>query len=303
MNFLESFLEMLIAERGASLNTLSAYKFDLESFNDFIKPKAIEKIVIEDLRDFVHYLKEQDYNERSINRKISALKQFYQFLFSEDIIRDNPALELELQKQRKSLPKYLTIEEIEKLFEFISQNQSPESIRLACMLSILYSSGLRVSELVSLKLSNFDNHQPIYKVIGKGNKERIAILNDQARKFLNQYLKCRGKFITIKENYSPWLFPSESKEGHITRQRFGQILKDLAINAGVDPNRVSPHVLRHSFASHILENGADLRSIQELLGHSSISTTQIYTHLANDKLKRVVSEFHPLAKILDKSLP
>lgn len=302
MNFLENFLEMLVAERGSSLNTLSAYKFDLESFNDFIKPKEIDKIVIDDLRDFVHYLKEQDYNERSINRKISALKQFYQFLFSEDIIIDNPALELELQKQRKSLPKYLTIEEIEKLFGFISHNQSPESIRLACMLSILYSSGLRVSELVSLKLSNFDNHQPVYKVIGKGNKERIAILNDQARKFLNQYLKCRDKFIGIKETYSPWLFPSGSEEGHITRQRFGQVLKDLAINAGIDPNRVSPHVLRHSFASHILENGADLRSIQELLGHSSISTTQIYTHLANDKLKRVVSEFHPLAKNSDKSL-
>lgn len=298
MNFLENFLEMLAAERGSSLNTLAAYKFDLENFIEFIHPLSIEKVTLQDLRNYIQFLKKQDYSSRSINRKISSLKQFYLFLFSEELIHDNPTLDLDLQKQAKTLPKYLSIEEIEKLFKNLLASEAPEDIRLGCMLAIMYSSGLRVSELVGLQIANFENDQPIFKVVGKGNKERLAILNEQAQKLLNQYLKIREFFIPKNQtHYCKWLFPSDSKEGYITRQRFGQLLKELSINSGLDPNKVSPHVLRHSFASHLLANGADLRSIQELLGHRSISTTQIYTHLANDKLKQVIDNYHPLAKI------
>jgi len=294
---IENFLEMLAAERGGALNTIEAYKFDLENFSESIHPLELEKVTLNDLRKYIHYLKDKSYSSRSINRKISSIKQFYQFLLSEEIIKDNPALELELQKQPKTLPKFLSLDEIEKLFEILNLSEKPETIRLGCMVAIMYSSGLRVSELVTLKLSAFEQNQPIFRVIGKGNKERLSILNEQAQALLKKYIAIREFFTPpLQKDFSPWLFPSDSKEGHITRQRFGQLLKELAINSGLDPNRISPHVLRHSFASHLLANGADLRSIQELLGHSSISTTQIYTHLENDKLKQVIDKFHPLAK-------
>lgn len=299
MNTINSFLEMLASERGASHNTISAYKLDLESFEEILQKKNITNAKLQDIREFISYLKDHEYSARSINRKISSLRQFYQFLVSEDIIKENPTIELELQKQPKKLPKMLEIQEIEKLFLLLDNNDKPDSLRIACMLAILYSAGLRVSELVSLKLSNFEikNSQvaPIFYVKGKGNKERICILNEQAQQYLLKYLKVRDFFIPKKQiKQCLWLFPSNND--HITRNRFGQILKELAIKAGLDPEKISPHVLRHSFASHLLANGADLRSIQELLGHSSISTTQIYTHVANKKLKEVVNQYHPLSK-------
>ena len=289
---------MLEAERAASLNTISAYRGDLESLLEFIKPIELASASITDLRNYIKYLQKQGYSARSINRKISAMKQFYQFLASEDLTQDNPAIEIDLQKQPQNLPKMLEIAEVDKLFAQLTNDKSPESIRLSCMLAIMYSSGLRVSELVSLKLSSFEINKPIFTVIGKGNKERIAILNERAQNLLQEYLEIRDFFIPRKIKSCLWLFPSDSAEGYITRQRFGQLLKELAFNSNLDPSKISPHVLRHSFASHLLANGADLRSIQELLGHSSISTTQIYTHLANNRLKQVIDEYHPLSKKL-----
>ncbi len=297
MSSINNFLEALASERGASYNTISAYKLDLESFEEFLKEINICNAKLENIREFISHLKTQEYSAKSINRKISSLRQFYQFLASEEVIEENPTIELELQKQAKKLPKMLAIQEIEQLFKFLS-NDKPEMIRLACMLAIIYSAGLRVSELVSLKLSNFDmKHNkvaPIFYVKGKGEKERICILNEEAQQYLLQYLAIRDFFIPKKQSSQClWLFPSNNN--HITRNRFGQMLKELALNAGIDPGKISPHVLRHSFASHLLENGADLRSIQELLGHSSISTTQIYTHVANKKLKQVIQQYHPLS--------
>lgn len=301
MTIIDNFLEMLASERASALNTLSAYKLDLESLEEFIAPDSLKSATLTDLRNYVQYLKKQQYSTKSINRKISSIKQFYQFLYSEELISDNPSLELDLQKQSKSLPKMLQIDELDSLFAYLSENGNIENIRLACMFAIMYSSGLRVSELVSLKLSNFEfskqNINPIFTVIGKGNKERLAILNNQAQNVLLKYLPIRSHFIPkAQEKHCSWLFPSDGAQGYITRQRFGQLLKKLALETGLNPNSISPHVLRHSFASHLLANGADLRSIQELLGHSSISTTQIYTHLTNDRLKEVIDSYHPLAK-------
>lgn len=302
MRFIENFLEMLTSERGSANNTIEAYRLDLECLVEFIASKSIEELNLDDLRDFIIYLKKQGYSPRSINRKISAIKQFYQFLVSENLIEASPAIELELLKQPRNLPKMLQENEMDQLLDYLSCKTSPEDLRLNAMIVILYSSGLRVTELVTLKLNNFEYENgkisPIFKVIGKGNKERIAILNQQAINALSNYLEIRELFVPLKkiENYL-WLFPSNSKEGHLTRNRFGQLLKEAALNAGINPEAVSPHVLRHSFATHLLTNGADLRSIQELLGHSSIATTQIYTHISNKQLKNIIEKFHPLGKI------
>ncbi len=300
-NLIENFLEILAAERGASLNTISAYKLDLESLAEFASPQELTSLKTNDCRDYIKELKKRDYSARSINRKISSMKQFYHFLSSEEIISDNPSIEIDLYKQPKNLPKMLSIEDIDKLFTYLSNQESPENTRLACMLAILYSAGLRVSELVSLKLSNFEisnnTIKPIFNVMGKGSKERLGILNERAQNLTLKYLSIREFFIPKNlTKHCHWLFPSSGAQGFITRNRFGQLLKELALNSGIDPSIVSPHVLRHSFASHLLANGADLRVIQELLGHSSISTTQIYTHLANNKLKQVIDQFHPLSK-------
>ena len=302
MNLVENFLEMLAAERAASLNTLAAYKLDLEKFEEFINPMALTAVKLENLRSYVQYLTKQSYNAKSVNRKISSMRQFYQFLASEEIIIDNPAIDMDLQKQAQTLPKMLQAEEIDKLFSYLDNTDtSPEMIRLNCMLAIAYSAGLRVSELVSLKLNNFEIRNktinPIFTVIGKGNKERLAILNERAQNKLLKYLEIRDFFIPKKQTKNClWLFPSNGNQGYLTRHRFGQLLKELAYNVGINPENISPHVLRHSFASHLLSNGADLRAIQELLGHSSINTTQIYTHLANEKLQQIVGDYHPLGK-------
>ena len=250
MNLVENFLEMLAAERAASLNTLAAYKLDLEKFEEFTLPKTLTSVALIDLRKFVQYLQKQSYSAKSINRKISSIRQFYQFLTSENIIKDNPTIEMDLQKHSLSLPKMLQKNEIEQLFKFLDEGDSPEIIRLNCMLSITYSAGLRVSELVSLKLNNFEIHNKsiyqIFKVIGKGNKERIAILNDQALTKLIKYLSVREYFIPRKQSKScQWLFPSSGEQGYITRHRFAQLLKELAHNTRIDPANISPHVLRH----------------------------------------------------------
>ena len=301
MDYLEQFLEMMIAERGVASNTIIIYKNDLVKFKNFLLAKNITEVTTDEIREFISYLSTEEIKPVSIARKITTLKQYYKFLVTENIRNDNPVLLIYKPNPGKSLPKILSKEEVKNLFGVLENPQNFDDIRLSCMLEILYASGMRVTELVSLKMSSVQIEQssnvikPFMTINGKGNKERIVMLNDNAINALAQYLKIRVNFIP-NQNSEKWLFPSNSKEEHITRQRFGQLLKELAIIANINPDMISPHVLRHSFATHLLENGADLRVIQELLGHSDISTTQIYTHVQTKRLKEVIDEYHPLSE-------
>lgn len=293
---IESFIEMMAAERGASTNTISAYKHDLSDFSYFLAKKH-QDLKIEDasqdvLKKYMMSITESGLSPATSGRRLSTLKQFYQFLYSDKIRADNPTTGLDSPKKAKSLPKYLSEEEIENLLQTANSDTSKDGLRLSALLEILYASGLRVSELISLKKSSFqkkDSENYFLLIKGKGNKERIVPLNKSAIDAIKKHLK------NIKTE-TPWIFPSKKGNGHITRQGVGQMLKKLAVNTGIEIERVSPHVLRHSFASHLLNNGIDLRVLQELLGHSDISTTQIYTHIADDRLKSMVARTHPLAR-------
>ena len=301
-NYIEQFLEMLLAERGLSKNSAASYKKDLDDFTLYIKDHNITDsttITIENIREFVHSLSKNNISSRSIARKLSAIRGFYSFLVRESIIEENPAQLIDLPKYAAPLPMMLSVEEI-KLILSACDEHNPDNVRLTCMIHILYATGLRVSELVSLKITNLSLNQVTGElknyitVIGKGNKERLVIMNDIAMRAVKDYLGYREFFIPIGKN-SLYLFPSLSKQGYMTRQNFALLLKNAATNVGIDPMRVSPHVLRHSFASHLLAGGADLRVIQELLGHADISTTQIYTHVQVHKLKDVMQQYHPLS--------
>lgn len=299
-HLLEAFLEMMAAERGASKHTLSSYRRDLRDFLTFLKTKTAETAATEDIATYMRQLSTSGIAAASSARKLSAIRQFFLFLTTENYRTDNPALNFESPKRGRNLPKYLTEKETLALLATAQKNTSAEGVRLSALLEMLYASGLRVSELVELKLSALERTggkegelRPYLLIRGKGSKERIAPLNESAITALTNYLSLRDTF--TDDTFSPWLFPSNSKEGHLTRQRLGQLLKELALNANIDPAKVSPHVLRHSFASHMLEHGADLRVLQELLGHADISTTQIYTHLSGNRLHSVVNQAHPLA--------
>lgn len=289
---IESFLEMMSAERGASKNTLEAYRRDLQEAAAFLSRKksdfaAVKKTLLE---EYVAHLSKSGLSPKTVARRISSLKQFFDFLYSDNVRKDDPATMLDSPRQPRSLPKSLQADDIKKL---IAAAEKEGDIRLVAMLELLYASGLRVSELVTLPLASVQkieaHNRNFILVRGKGNKERIVPLHDAALAALNAY-------IAIRKDESPWLFPSRGKEGYITRQRFGQMLKAIALKAGLDPEKISPHTLRHSFASHLLAGGADLRVIQELLGHADISTTQIYTKVEQEKLAKLVNEHHPLAK-------
>lgn len=304
-NFIDSFLEMMMAEKGAADNTIESYEFDLKELEFFLtsyglKPEAAS---LDDLRKYIIYLDHRNLSAKTIARRISSIKQFYKFLCIEGELEENPTINLDPPKQGKSLPKYLSEDEVDTLLSVAKADSSPEGLRLYALLELLYASGLRVTELVSLpmealqKVVNGDNTQLQNYIIvkGKGGKERIVPLNRTAIMATSDYINfARGHFLKRRED--PWLFASNSREGYLTRQRLGQLLKQLAIDAAIDPEKVSPHVLRHSFASHLLNNGADLRVLQELLGHADISTTQIYTHVLSQRMKEVVFEHHPLAK-------
>lgn len=298
---LEPFLEMMAAERGAALHTLAAYQRDLQDFIAYSAEKATPVLTADTvfLRSYAAHLKQRHLAPRSIARKLSALRQFYHFLVSEEHRLDDPTLDLDSPKQATSLPRVLSEAEITLLLTAAHQDESKEGLRLAALLEILYASGLRVSELVNLKLTTLQKERgekagsfrPFMIIEGKGKKERLVPLNQPALDAILCYL-------AVRQEHSPWLFPSPSEAGHITRQYFAKLLKKLALNAGIDPDKISPHAVRHSFASHLLQHGADLRVIQELLGHADIATTQIYTHVLDEKLKALVTEHHPLAKRL-----
>lgn len=292
---------MMAAERAAAVNTLDAYRRDLRDFIAFVavRRKNLIELQRDDIERFIATLAEAGLSAATAARRQSAVRQLFAFLYAERLRPDNPAATLESPRRARRLPRTLEHAEIDSLLA--EAGDTPEAIRLSAMLEVLYAGGLRVSELVSLKLASLQLRAggqsvetDFLLVRGKGNKERLAPLGDAARQALTRYLAVRPHF--CPEEGSPWLFPYHRADGHITRQHFAAMLKERALKAGIDPSRVSPHALRHSFASHLLEGGADLRVIQELLGHADISTTQIYTHVAGERLQKLVREHHPLAR-------
>jgi integrase/recombinase XerD len=291
----EAFLEMLEAERGASRNTLEAYGRDLDDLQVFLARRK-QKPAMADTPALRAYLKALDYvgmTPRTVARRLSVLRQFYRFLLAERMREDDPASTLDSPKLGRPLPKVLTRVEVDGLIG-AAQAKGADGGRMETLLEILYGSGLRVSELVGLPAVAAERDPTMLLVRGKGSKERQVPLSDPARAAIAKWLRTRAA--SLGEEKSRYLFPSRGRDGHLTRQRFAQLLKEAALAAGIDPVRVSPHVLRHAFASHLLEAGADLRSVQLMLGHADIATTQIYTHVVPEKLRALVEDHHPLAK-------
>jgi len=229
-------------------------------------------------------------------RRLSSLRQFFAFLYREGIRRDNPTSTIDAPRPERPLPKTLSTDDVNCLVEAARAGSGNDALRLVCILELLYATGLRVSELVTLPASSASNRKDVLLVRGKGHKERLVLLNRKAIEATRAYLKIRDQFIAAGANESKYLFPSRSKEGHLTRRRCHQMLKELAPKAGIDPAKLSPHVLRHAFATHLVEGGADLRTVQSLLGHADISTTQIYTHVGSERLRQIVESAHPLAR-------
>lgn len=301
LRLIERFLEMLAAEKGRGRNTLAAYRRDLDLFAEEAAQSggslktASEKTVSR----YLAALERRGFEASTAARRLSALRQFYRFLYSEGERPDNPTLKIEGPKRRRALPKTLSEEEVDRLLQRASDlagTGEARAIRLHALLEMLYATGLRVSELVEMPLAAVAGQPKVLSVRGKGGKERMLPLSAPARDALSAYLTVRADFL---KNAPPaaarYLFPSRGRSGHLTRHRFLQMLQQLAGEAGIAPQAVTPHVLRHAFASHLLARGADLRAVQQLLGHADISTTQIYTHILEERLKTVMAG-HPLAR-------
>lgn len=297
---LEAFLEMVSAERGASKNTLEAYGRDLSSFAAYLKPKGrgLETASSDDVRGYLAGLEAEGLAQSTRARRLSALKQFHKFLYTDGWRNDDPCLGLRGPGARRHLPKAISEGDVDALFAAMGASRTPEALRLSCLVHLLYASGLRISELVGLPLSAVTGSERLIMVKGKGGRERLVPVSADARTATDMYLGVRDRFLPDPKAGSPFLFPSRGAEGHLSRRRVGQLLKDLALEAGLDPAKVSPHVLRHAFATHLLAHGADLRSVQQMLGHADISTTQIYTHVLEERLKQLVNDHHPLAKVV-----
>ena len=299
---IELFLDMLAAERGASANTLDAYRRDLADFSADLAAtrQTIAAADSDALRAYLARLAKRQLAPASVARRLSAIRQLYRFLYSEGHRGDDPAAVIEGPKRGRSLPKVLSIKQVDGLLAQAKTAMQSESklerlraARMACLLEVLYATGLRVSELVALPESAARRDQRMLVIRGKGGRERLVPLNEAARQTMKDYLALREE---AKADKSKWLFPSFGESGHLTRQHFARELKALAAAAGLKASQVSPHVLRHAFASHLLQNGADLRVVQTLLGHADISTTQIYTHVLEERLKSLVRDLHPLAE-------
>lgn len=292
---------MLAAERNLAVNSLAAYRRDLLDLAVFLGPshQTPEQAGSADLKRYVSHLATAGMTARTVARKRAAFRQFYSFLIAEGIRADDPAALLDSPRLGRPLPKILSEKEVSRLLSSVQGNH-PKAIRLTALLEILYSTGLRVSELVNLKLAAARPNTPTLLIRGKGQKERIVPLGVLAQEALQRWLEARPLLLPKDRTGTPepssWLFPGPNGRKPISRQAFAVMLKDAAMTAGIDPSRVSPHVLRHAFASHMLDHGADLRSVQQLLGHADIATTQIYTHVADRKLKSLVLRAHPLAK-------
>ncbi len=303
LRHLDGFLEMLSAERGAAANTLDAYRRDLGDFLGLVYRHGRDagSATSEDILAYLQTLSRRGLAASSRARKLSALRQFFRFLYAEGLRNDDPAASVESPKPARPLPKILSVDDVDVLLETARNRalsaggpRQLKALRLHCLMEILYASGLRVSELVSLPRRAFRQGERVVLVRGKGGRERVVPLTDKAIAAHNTYATALAEAGGPAAG-SNWLFPSRSKQGYLTRQRFTQELKELAQDAGLDPKGVSPHVLRHAFASHLLERGADLKSVQQLLGHADISTTQIYTHVLEERLRTLVNQHHPLA--------
>jgi integrase/recombinase XerD len=298
---IEAFLEMMSAERGAAPNTLASYRRDLDDYAGFLagRGSSLEDDDVEAIRAYLSALDDRGFAATSVARRLSAIRQVHRFLVSEGVRDDDPTGIIDGPRKPARLPKVLSVEDVEKLLETAaSQAQRGDlvdgakvrALRLYALIEMLYATGLRVSELVALPAAAIRGDQRFLTIRGKGGHERIVPLTDKARDAAKAYLAARA------DADGRWLFPSSGDSGHLTRQAFARELKALAALAGLSPSRVSPHVLRHAFASHLLQNGADLRVVQQLLGHADISTTQIYTHVLEERLRALVVEHHPLSK-------
>ncbi len=302
------FLDMIATERNASRNTLDAYARDLDDYAEFLAGQKSDFAAADTqtIRDYLAALKRRELAAASVARKLSAIRQMHRFLYTEGLRGDDPAAVLEGPRRGRPLPKIMTVAEVGRLLAVAhevpaedgdrkeSGAQRLRALRLAALLELLYASGLRISELIALPATAARNRSDAIIVRGKGNKERLVPIGDAAKRAMQAYLEACGE--GGKASGQRWLFPSFGESGHVTRQHVARELKALAVRAGIAPGKISPHVLRHAFASHLLANGADLRVVQALLGHADISTTQIYTHVLDERLKNMVRDLHPLAE-------
>ena len=301
---IERFLEMMSAERGAARNTLAAYERDLAAYAAFLgaEGSGLQNATPEHIRNYLAALAAEGLKASSAARKLSALRQFHNFLYGEAIVRENPATAIDAPRLRRPLPKVMTADDVTRLISTaeararrLTGKARLKAVRLHCLLELLYATGLRVSELVALKRQAVAKGPQFLVVKGKGGRERMVPVSHKAAEAVTAYLRA------LKEDEapeSPWLFPSHGAAGYLTRQHFALELKGLAAEAGLSVAKISPHVLRHAFASHLLAGGADLRAVQQMLGHADISTTQIYTHIESDRLRAAVETHHPLARAL-----
>lgn len=296
--YVERFLEMIVAEKGLSKNTQESYLRDLRQFMGYVDAKELNLLTVQpdNLSEYIHHLSDLHLKDTTLMRHVSTLKQFYRFLVGEELRADDPTSLLLRPKKSKILPKLLSETEINILLETAFQDKTEEGLRLYAFLELLYASGLRVTELATLPQDALLLTEAVMLIEGKGGKERMVPLNRHALQAVQNYMKVRSCFVPHHQKGSKWLFPSYGKAGHITRQRIGQLLKALALQAGLQAEKISPHVIRHAFATHLLNGGADLLTVQMLLGHADISTTQIYTHVVNKKMVQMVEDCHPLSK-------
>ena len=292
------FLQMLSVERNAARPTLDAYGRDLADLCETlgVDARGLLQLGEADIARYFEALAARGLAASSLLRRRSAIRQFYRFALAENLVAADPSRKVAAVRKGRSLPKILSRDEIEALIRAADEKDAHQAVRLECLIEMAYASGMRISELVGLRLDAVAR-DPAYLIVkGKGGVERLVPLNPSARTAIRAYLDIRPHFLPRGDKANPYLFASRGRSGHLTRRRVGQLLDEAAANAGIDPARVSPHVLRHAFATHLLEGGADLRVVQTLLGHADISTTQIYTHVANERLREVVESHHPLAK-------
>ncbi|KMW57200.1 Tyrosine recombinase XerD [Candidatus Rhodobacter oscarellae] len=298
--WLRNFIEAQAAEQDAAANTLKAYARDLGDFRDWLARRGgdLARAQRGDVEAYLVHCDAQGFAQSTRARRLSAIKQLYRFAYEEGLRQDNPAMQIKGPGRQKSLPKTLSVDEVERLLQAAREaGRTPlDRLRNTCLMELLYATGMRVTELVSLPVSSARGDPRMLLVKGKGGKERMVPLSPPAREALVAWLATKDAAEAESGQASPYLFASRGKLGHLTRHRFYALIKELAVAGGVSPGKVTPHTLRHAFATHLLANGADLRVIQTLLGHADISTTEIYTHVLDERLKELVLEHHPLSK-------
>ena len=303
-HWIAAFLDAQAAERGAATNTQLAYARDLADFTDWLAERACGLATAQkaDVESYLVHCDKQGLAKSTRARRLSAIKQLYRFCFEEGLRVDNPAVQISGPGRDKRLPKTLTTDEVDRLLDAATRHGRTDADRLrnTCLMQLLYATGMRVSELVSLPLSSAKGDPRMLLIRGKGGKERMVPLSPPARVALRDWLAVRladeDAARSAGRSASAFLFPSRGKSGHLTRHAFYMIIKDLAVKGGVSPDKVTPHTLRHAFATHLLANGADLRAIQTFLGHADVSTTEIYTHVLEERLRELVLDHHPMAK-------